>query len=175
MRHFITLLLVSIAISACSPKFDWRDVRGGAAPFTVLMPAKPASMSREIQLGEQKLLMHMQVTQIDGVSFAVGAVKLPNASQAQASMALIKQALVSNLNGHINEDTTTTASSDGKLTINEVFNATSLTRSPAGVSTAMVVRIVARGDWVFQVLVAGPEKALNRDATDTFLTSFKAL
>ncbi|PRC93312.1 hypothetical protein [Solimicrobium silvestre] len=170
MLKLTIAFLLALSITACSPKFDWRDVRGGESPYTVLMPAKPALLSREIQLGQQTVTMHMTGAQIDGVSFAVGAVKLPDAAQAQTALTNIKIALLKNISGTITHEKTSANTSESKLTINTDFDAISTTTT-----TRMVGRLVARDVWVFQVVVVGPEKAINKDAVDTFLSSFKPI
>lgn len=168
-------ILTACALTACSPKFDWRDVHAAQTPYTVLMPAKPDTVSRQILLGQQTVSMQMTGTQIDGVSFVVGAVKMPDATQAQAAMSLIKQGLLNNLHGKITHEKTTVTTIDGKILFNDEFGATSMNTDAHGSANRMLGRIVASDAWVFQVLVAGPEKIINRDAVDTFLSSFKPL
>jgi Zn finger protein HypA/HybF involved in hydrogenase expression len=153
---------------ACSPKYDWREVQGGEASYTVLMPDKPSRLSREIQLGQQTVTMHMTATQIDGVKFAIGAVKLANPTEAQTAMHIIKNTLVNNMAGKITQEKTTVTNAGGKLTINDEFDAVS-----ADSSLRMSGRLVARDVWVYEVLVVGPQQAMNQDNIETFLSSFK--
>lgn len=167
----LTLVVVTTAlISACSPKFDWREVHGTASPYTVLMPARPSELSREIQLNAQTVTMQMTATQIDGVNFAVGAVKMSDATNAQTTITVIKNALVQKMAGFITQEKTSLANTGGKITFNDEFSAV----DKATVPTRMQGRLVARDAWVFQVLVVGPEKDINKEAAETFLTSFKA-
>jgi hypothetical protein len=162
--------LLALSLSACSPKYDWRDVQGGDAPYTVLMPDKPARLSREIQLGQQTVTMHMTAAQIDGVKFAVGAVQMPDATQAQTAIALIKSMLLKNIAGTMTQEKTSVSNVDGKLTLNDEFDAIS-----SDPSLRMAGRLVAHDVWAFEVLVVGPEKAINQDVIDTFLGSFKPI
>lgn len=173
--YAVFAVVTVLALAACSPKYDWRDVRSEDSPYTVLMPGKPATVSREIQLGQEKVVMHMTTVQIDGVNFAVGAAKLPDVTSAQMSVAVIKANLVAKLGGKITHQKTTVANGDGKVTFNDEFGAISGRLDQNGSPTRMVGKIVARNNWVFQVLVVGPDKTINRDSVDTFLTSFKPL
>lgn len=176
MRFFIikpTLILAALSLlAACSPKFDWRDAHDGVAPGTILMPGKPAQLSRDIQIGQQTVTMHMSATQIERIKFAVGAAKMTDATQAQASIAIIKNTLLQNISGQINRDKTSVANVGGIVTFNDEFEATGT--KPA---TRMVGRLVAHDAWVYQILVVGPgeemDLASNREAAETFLSSFK--
>ena len=132
------------------------------------MPDKPSRLSREIQLGQQTVTMHMTATQIDGIKFAVGAIKMPDAVKAQAAMALIKSALLKNIEGTISQEKISAANVSGKLSLSEEFNAFN-----PRTSIRMSGRIVARDGWVFEVLVVGPEHAIDRDIVDMFFSSFK--
>ena len=44
---FIASLLL---LSACSPKFDWREVRSETASYIVALPTKPTTYTRKIDL-----------------------------------------------------------------------------------------------------------------------------
>ena len=168
----IAVFLIVLSITACSPKYDWRDVQGVDAPYTVLMPDKPSRLSREIQLGQQKVTMHMTAAKIDDVKFAVGAVKMPDATQAHAALAVIKNMLLKNMAGTITEEKTTVSNEGGKLTVNDQFSVIS-----SASSLCMSGRLVARDVWAFEVLVVGPEQVMKSDdvgiAVDMFLGSFK--
>jgi hypothetical protein len=166
----ILIIFISILLAACSPKFDWRQVQGSEAPYTVLMPGKTSELSRDIQLGPDRVTMTMTATQIDGVSFAVGATKMSDATKAMQTLSVIKTALINNLGGKIiHEEGARVSNSGGKLSVNSSFSAIS-TKSPL---TSMTARLLAQDVWIFQILVVGPEKDINKEAVETFLNSFK--
>ncbi len=170
----LSLIIVLItSIPACSPRFDWRDVHDGLSPYAVLMPGKPATMSREIRLGPQTVTMNMTAAQIGHVNFAVGAAKLTDAAGAQTMLVTMKQGLLLNLAGHLTHEKISAASSDGKMTLTDEFDAISSSADSSGTPVRMTGKLVGRGDWVFQVLVVGPEKEIDNDAAETFFSSFK--
>ncbi|HWW71252.1 MAG TPA: hypothetical protein VN089_15025, partial [Duganella sp.] len=76
MKKFTLALLMAVALSACSPQYDWRDYRANDAPYAVLFPAKPASQTRTIKLGDLDVNMTMTAAEVDGVVFAVGSAQL---------------------------------------------------------------------------------------------------
>ena len=172
-KFFVVVGLIFL-LNACSPHFDWREIRPNDAPYSVLLPSKPNAISRDILLGDQKVVMTMQAAQIDGVSFAVGAAKLPDPTQAQIAIDQIKEALVTHLAGRIIEQKSGVISQDNKPTFVRDFEALSTTQE-RGAANRIIGHIAARDTWVFQVLIVGPDKAINREAVETFISSFKAL
>ena len=151
-------------LAACSPKFDWREVRGSAAPFVVLLPAKPASHTRTVNLDGIEVSMTMTAADVDGVTFAVGTAEVPDEAKAQQALAAMKTALVRNIGGTVRKET---ASAPGTVpaTIDIEVVGTE--------SRVLFGRFIANGRRIYQVIAVGKESALPREAADTFLTSFK--
>jgi hypothetical protein len=65
------VLLATAALAACSPTFDWREVRIPSTPLKAMLPCKPQSGARRVQMGP--LDVELQVTGCDtgGATFAV--------------------------------------------------------------------------------------------------------
>ena len=172
------LFLLAIALGgtailcACSPKFDWRLVRNDHPSYSVLMPAKPVELERDIHLESLPVTMHMRAAEVDGVSFAVGSVKLANAAQAQTALTSIKTALIANSAGTVQQEQTGAKNTNGILTITRSLT---INGNASHVPIRMVAHLIVRDAWVFQVLVAGPVAAMNNDAIDTFISSFNLL
>ncbi|MEZ5657868.1 MAG: hypothetical protein R3E83_04900 [Burkholderiaceae bacterium] len=59
LRHALVASLAVAMLGACSPTFDWRELRPSEIPVVILLPARPSQMQREILLGEHKLPMQM--------------------------------------------------------------------------------------------------------------------
>lgn len=181
VRHVINTLAVAslIALCACTPKYDWREVRGSNAPFVVLLPAKPATISRPINLDGAKLTMTMTAAEVDGVTFAVGTAELPDAARAQAALAAMKTALVKNIGGTIKLEKSTSgaqanAAANTQTTTVDIEASGAPGHDTKGQPRMLIARFVAQDRRVYQVIVVGREKAVTRDAIDTFFASFKA-
>ena len=151
-------------LAACSPKFDWREVRGSATPFVVLLPAKPASLTRTVNLDGIEVSMTMTAADVDGATFAVGTAELPDEAKAQQALAAMKTALLRNIGGKVRKET---ASAPGAVP------ATIDIEAAGAESRVLFGRFVAKGRHIYQVIAVGKESALPREAVDTFLTSFK--
>lgn len=161
----------ALLLAACSPKFDWREVRGAGAPYVVMLPAKPASHTREIDLDGIKVSMTMTAAEVDEVTFAVGAAALPDPAQASKALNVMKTALIRNIGGKITRE-----KSEGSATIPtmiEIEASGPPGRGSNGQPRLLFARFAAKGNYVYQVVAVGSEKSISREAVDTFLASFK--
>lgn len=165
-----SLMLVAtvIALAACSPKYDWREVHGTDAPFAVLLPAKPVTVSRPVNLDGVQVTMAMTAAEAGGVSFAVGSAILPDAGAAQLALLAMKKAMLNNIKGTIVTEKTATAAASGSIAT-DIEATGSIGSQPA----RLFARFVAQDKRVYQAVVLGPEPALSHDAVDAFFSSFK--
>lgn len=156
-------------LSACSPKFDWREVHGTGIPFSILLPAKPTSSTRQLNLDGLPVTMTMTAADAGDVLFAVGAAETPDPAAAVRALAAMKTALVRNIGGSIRRET---ASAPGALPATIDVEALG---APAGGGQPrlLIARFIAVDKRVYQLVVVGKEKTVPREAVDTFLTSFK--
>ena len=164
-------LAAAILFTACSPKFDWRDYRSPATPYAVLFPGKPATQTRDVNLGEDKVSMHMAAAEVDGVTFAVGSAELPDAQRAQAAINAMKTTMAKNLNATISSEKQESTAAGGAQRSTITMEAKG---SRNGEPMLLIGRFIAKDKRVYQAIVAGPEKNVDKEAADTFLTSFKA-
>jgi len=76
IRGVLGWLVLAGLVAACSPEFNWRETRSPEQGFSVLLPARPASMSREIDLDGLRVDMTMTGARVDRALFTVGAIRL---------------------------------------------------------------------------------------------------
>lgn len=165
MRKILPLLGLAALLCACDPQYNWREIHGKEAPFSVLLPAKPATLARPIKLGEQEVTMNMTGAQVGHVSFAVGSVLLADPAQANAAVKLMQTALVNNINGK--SKPMSAGGNTGPVELEA-------SGTPAeGTSYLLLARFATSGNRAYQVIVLGPEKEVNREEAATFLSSFK--
>lgn len=98
---FAAVLVACVALPACAPRYDWREIRADEDRYLAMMPARPDRMTRPIDLDGMAVNMTMQGARIDGVAFVVGAVPLPDASVAvrERALAAMRAAMVRNIQG----------------------------------------------------------------------------
>ncbi|MNJ88128.1 hypothetical protein D3C87_56650 [compost metagenome] len=175
VRSFFGIVLLGsvLALTACSPKFDWREIRSNDVPYAVAMPSKPTTLTRQIDLNGTPVAMTMTASSVDGITFAVGSAELPDATLAQVSLSAMKTALVNNISGTIRQEKTLTmaqGSAGGQLAVMEMQ---ALGASNNEQARVLFARFVAQDKRVYQLVVTGSEKAVKRELVDTFFASFK--
>lgn len=165
MRRHLSIpiaIAFAAALSACSPRFDWRDYRSSDAPYSVLFPGKPASHTRAVNLDGREAPMTMTAAEVDGSIFAVGSAALRDEVEARRAIGSMRTAMVRNIGGSVSKQ----AEREGALEV-EAHGASN------GRPMQLHGRFIAHGNRAYQVIVMGPEKAVDAENIDTFLRSFK--
>lgn len=96
-RRLGACLLLSAAGAltiACSPAYNWRDVRHEGAPLRALMPCKPERAERDVPLlGPGVPPSHLQMMSCDagGNTFVLAVVRLPDALAEDAASQALRQ------------------------------------------------------------------------------------
>src|ERR1700677_355842 len=74
----VSLLAMGVALTGCSPTYDWRTVMNNDNGYTVELPAKPSVDARQIEVGGTSMRMAMQIAEAGQAVFAVGTLMLPS-------------------------------------------------------------------------------------------------
>ena len=165
-------------LAACSPEHDWREIRSEDAGFLVMLPGKPARMTRPIQLEGLRVEMAMVGAQAREVAYTVGAVTLPNGDEATRALALaaMRTAMVSNIGGAIRSERAVklarvdaAGQRTGDIEGLEVEAFGRMRDRPA----TLIARFVAIGPQAWQAVVLGPEP--DREHAALFLESLKLM
>ncbi len=118
--------------------------------------------------------MTMVASEVDGVTFAVGSAELPDATQAQVSLAAMKTAMLNNIGGTVKQEKVLTMpqsmNAPGTVVLTEVEASGP---SANGQNRVLFARFLAKEKRVYQLIVIGPEKSVSRDVVTTFFSSFK--
>lgn len=163
-RSTVPATLLCLALAACSPQFNWREVHGDGAPFTVLLPAKPSTYAQPVDLDGLRVTMSMTAAEVDGLMFAVGSAELPDASQVPHALGAMKTAMMRNIGaGQAREKP---VAGMPAVDIDADGNR-------GGRPLRLVGRFAASGQRVYQAVVIGPAARMTPEVVDTFLASFK--
>jgi hypothetical protein len=164
-------LITSIfSIAACSPKFDWREIRNNDAPFVAMFPGKPASHSRDIDLDGIKVKLHMTAADVNQISFSIAYAKLENndknlqALNQQRVLSAMQTGMLKNIQGTIVQPTPADSPKNTLTAIGKAQN---------GKAIKMLARFTQQGPWVVQVIMMGDEKSMSPEVTDMFFGSIK--
>jgi hypothetical protein len=170
----MTVLAAACILTACSPKFDWRDYRSIDAPYSSLFPGKPTTFTRPIDLNGVQVSMTMTATDVDGSTFAIGTALLPDAASAPAALAAMKTALTNNMAASVNggkpalvpAETSFMAGDKSAMQV-EAHGMQN------GAPILLVGRLVAQGQRIYQIIVVAKEDQVSRENIDMFIASFK--
>lgn len=183
----LSALVLAMTLCACSPHYNWREFRSQEAPYVVLFPAKPSTHTRAVSLDQLTVQMTMTATEVDGVVFAVGSARLAEAAQAPAALQAMRAALARNIGAAeiaaaVQPGATAPAEKPATPGVPGI-PAVPATSSAAPVVEArgtrsgqpalLIGRFFARDGHIYQVVVMGAERQIDRTQVDTFLASFK--
>lgn len=157
--YLIILLCLLCVLSACSPKYDWREVKNSDPVFTAYFPAKPIQHSKQIQLGDIKITMNMIAAEVNSVKFAIGYVKTDEQNR-QKILQLMQDGMIKNIKGNLSES---------KIK-NTLFAIGSLQN---GKKTHLYAKFTTKKEWAIQAVVIGDEKQLTADNLEMFFDSLK--
>jgi hypothetical protein len=172
----IMILLAAGLLSACSPKYNWRDYTSQDAAYRVMFPGKPTSHMRKIDLDGMPVNMTMTATEVDDTTFAVGSAEAPDAASAQKALAAMKTALVRNIGATVTSEKVASASSaDGKSS----RQSGAIDIEASGVQNGAPMRLIghfeARDKRFYQVIVMGKSKSVAPEQIEQFMSSFRLL
>ncbi|MFM8467914.1 MAG: hypothetical protein ACKOAO_10190 [Oxalobacteraceae bacterium] len=166
-RSSLLAAIWALALLACSPNLNWRELRDADARYTVLLPAKPASHSRTVTLGEMKVDLHMTAAEADEMSFAVASALIDDAAQRSEALELMQQAMVKNIAGNITHQKIIKLKDGTEATEIEARGALA-----NGNHVILFARFAMKDQRVYQAVAMGPPHRLSAEIADTFLASF---
>jgi len=165
---FFALCVLTSLLVGCDPALNWREVRSNDAGYTVLLPAKPSSFDRTVNLDGLQVPMTMTAAEADGVNFAVATAVIEDETQRAKALIAMQTAMIRNIEGEIVEQKTVAVK--GGATAIEL-HATGKA-GQARVPLALFARFVTHETRVFQVIALGPKEKLGAEIADIFLSSF---
>ena len=171
-------LACTLLLSACAPDYNWREIRPSGEGYAVMLPGKPASMSRPINLDGLAVTMAMSGARVDDRSFTVGMVVLPDAEPAtrERARAAMRAAMVRNIAGR------ETQVAEMAVPVHDLAGRTSAMQPAVRVEASgriadrpahLSALFVARGHRAWQAVVIGP--APDAEHAPVFLDSFRLL
>lgn len=157
-------LLMVVVLSACSPTFNWRDVRLASTPLQALMPCKPETAQRSVPLAGSPTELHLLACETGGIQFALAWAEVAAPTQVPQALAAWRSASlqaigVRSLPGD-EASTTWAALVPGAA---QALGVQARGQNPAGGEVQTRAVYFARGTQVFQAAVYGerlPAEAL---------------
>ncbi|WP_298932720.1 hypothetical protein [uncultured Ramlibacter sp.] len=90
-------LLAACAATACSPTFNWREVRAESGTLRASLPCKPDKATRQVPMAGRQVDLHVLGCEAGGATFAVLYADIGEAGRAGEALAQWKQATLANM------------------------------------------------------------------------------
>lgn len=168
--------LAAFLLAACAPEYNWREVRALEHGYQVMLPGKPAAMTRRILLGEVEVSMSMQGARAGENAFTVAVAELPDAQAATrlAAQAAMRAGMLRNIAGterSAQPVTVQVVDASGAALGREQALRIEADGSAQGQPVRMLAGFTARGSRAWQWVVLGPQP--DPEQARTFLDSFR--
>jgi len=95
----IAVSLVGVALTACAPALDWRDVRADAAGLQLQFPCKPAQQQRTLPLAGAPVMVTLLVCSADGQTFGLAHADVADPTHVQPALQELAAAAARNIAG----------------------------------------------------------------------------
>lgn len=160
--------LAAVTLAACSPTYNWRQLRVEGTPLQALMPCKAESAARPVPLGlpTAAATLTMHSCQAGGLTFAVAWVALPDGSDAAAALDQWRQGALSTIQGTPDAAPNTPSFAPRIKGAPDAQGLRARGRTPDGRDVVMQAVYARRGGQLYQGAIYGP--AIPDEVSTTF-------
>jgi hypothetical protein len=166
------VVAAAIALSACSPTFNWREIRLEAAPLQALMPCKPEAAQRNVPLAGSPTDLHLLACETGGLRFAIAWAGLDATAQVPHALAAWRSASLRAI--AVRSEPGDEASTAWVVSVpgaTQTLGVQASGQNPAGGSVETRAVYFARGTQVFQAAVYGEQ--LQAQAMEAFFGALR--
>lgn len=169
---FVPVFLVAgLVLGACSPSWNWRDLRLEQAPIRIQLPCKPEQASRRVPLAGELVDLQMTGCATQGTTFAVTAARLSPGASPAAVLAAWRESMLQTLHASEVQERPYTPSGSGMLALPQSVRVDARGTQPDGkpvqASAVWFARTDPNGVWVVHAAVYGAKT--DRAVVETFL------
>lgn len=165
------LALAGLALAACSPSLNWRDVRPDDTELFAMFPCKPSGPTRSVPLAGAPVKMTVLACDADGMTFGVTYADVGDPARVAPALEALAAGAAANVGAAASAPLAAFAvpgatpnPKGGRLDITG--------RRPDGTAIQARLGLFTRGTQVYQATVLGNRVA--PDAVETFFGSLKA-
>ncbi len=172
MSRFPTFFLTGLLIlAACSPAFNWREVRPEGTRLSLLLPCKPDKAQKVMPLGAQSTTLSMLGCDAGGVTFAVAVADLGDASKAGEVLAGWQSVALANMKAAAGTAQSMPLKVAGASPEPAAIRVSASGQRADGTLVQGQAAYFASGTQVFQAVMYAP--AIEPDVAETFFASLK--
>ncbi|NQW93985.1 MAG: hypothetical protein HQ446_08120 [Polaromonas sp.] len=168
MRFLTCAVLALASLTACNPTFNWREVRPDGTLLALLMPCKPDKAQKNVPMAGQPTELMLLSCDAGGVTFAVAAADVKDASKVAATLAQWQSATLANIKEALATPSVAfkpPGSANGGVMVKAVGQRAN------GQAVSSQAAYFAQGSHVFQAVIYADKIA--PDVADTFFSGLK--
>lgn len=170
------LAAAMLALVACNPTFNWREVRPDNTALSLLLPCKPDKAEKTVPLGGQPVPLRMLGCDAGDATFAVAVADIGDASRAEAVLAQWQALTLANMKaGPVGTGagaTQVTPFRPGGMSGGApALMVRSSGQRAGGQAVAGQAAYFSRGSQLFQVVLYA--SAISPEVAETFFSSLK--
>jgi hypothetical protein len=90
-----------VAVTACTPTFDWREVRPANGGVVALFPCKPVSDRRQENFGRNRVELTLHACKAGGATFALIHTDIGDPELVAPALTALRLSLTSHLHGTV--------------------------------------------------------------------------
>lgn len=167
----IAALAASLTLAACSPTFNWREVRPEGTALSLLLPCKPDKAQKVVPLGGRATSLSMLGCDAGGVTFAVAVADVGDAAQAAPVLAQWQTLTLANMKAAPSSQQPLALKIPGASPGLPVARLQAQGQRADGTAVSGQAAYFAQGSQLFQVVMYAPKIA--PDVAETFFASLK--
>lgn len=160
-----------LALAACSPAFNWREVRPENTRLSLLLPCKPDQAQKIVPLGGTPTTLFMLGCEAAGATFAVAVADLGDAAKTAPTLAQWQRVTLANMGAQPGASRVTPLRLSGAAAQPAPLLVTAQGQRADGTLVSGQAAYFAHGSQVFQAVIYAAQIA--PEATETFFSSLK--
>jgi hypothetical protein len=163
--------LIALALTACSPAFNWREVRPENSRLSLLLPCKPDKAQKTVPLGGAPTTLFMLGCDAGGATFAVALAELGDAAKAAPVLAQWQSLTLANMKAAPASQEALPLKLPGATLQAPPTLVKALGQRADGTAVSGQAAYFAQGAQVFQVVMYAT--AIAPEVAETFFSSLK--
>jgi len=162
-------LLGAGMVAACSPTFNWREVRAEPTPLTAMMPCKPDTVARDVPMAGRKVKLTALSCEAGGATFALLFADIGDPARLGEALAQWKTATLSNLRTAAAQEGTFRP--PGALALPQSLHVVASGQRADGSKVESHAAYFAQGSHVFQAVIYASR--LEPEHAESFFSGLK--
>ncbi|MBI2772395.1 MAG: hypothetical protein HYX47_22435 [Burkholderiales bacterium] len=168
-RFHAAALLLPLCLMACSPTFNWREVRADPTPLKAMLPCKPDRIARPVPMAGREVELQVLGCDTGGATFAVMYGDIGDPARSGEVLTQWKKATLSNMRSAGAQERPFVPA--GAFGLPQSVQVVAAGKRADGSVVESHAAYFARGSLVFQAVIYADRLA--PEAADTFFSGLK--